>query len=158
MSGTRIFFWYFNKLMRRGIQGLYLDMQSVKMVKELISQNHKVILMPLYKSFADFFIHMYVTCTQRIKLGFTLGHYEDTPRIRVIDALLRSNGYIFSRRKNGQSLQSNYINSELLKEIINNNQVTTIFQNDQRFRAGKLRRTQQANMSVRWLLEAFSAI
>lgn len=97
----RLFFWYFNKLMRRGIQGLYIDTQSVKMVKNLISQNHKVIFMPLYKSFADFFILMYVNCTQRIKLGFTLGNYEDTPRIRLIDAWLKSCGYIFSRRKNG---------------------------------------------------------
>ena len=114
--------------------------------------------MPLYKSFADFFILMYVNCTQRIKLGFTFGNYEDTPRIRLIDAWLKSCGYIFSRRKNGQSLQSNYINSQLFKETININQVTTIFQNDQRFRAGKLRRKQSADMSVRWLLEVYSSL
>ena len=52
-------------------------------------------------------------------------------------------------------MQSNYINSELLKEIITNNQVTTIYQNYERFRAGKLHRKQSADMSIRWLLESF---
>lgn len=74
--------------------------------------------MPLYKSFADFFVYLYVARTQGIKHGFTFGNFEDTPRIKMIDALLRSCGYIFSRRKIGQSLQSNYINGAVLKEII----------------------------------------
>ena len=41
-------------------------MESVKMVKGLISENHKVILMPLYKTFADFFVHQFVNYTQKI--------------------------------------------------------------------------------------------
>ena len=83
------------------MQGLWVDTQSVKMVKELVSQNHKVILMPMYKSYTDFFVQNYVNCTQRIPTGFTFGNFEDTPRITVIDTWLRSLGYIFSRRKNG---------------------------------------------------------
>ena len=90
--------------MRRAIQGLFIDINSVKMVKDLISQNHKVILMPLYKSFADFFVHLYVSKTQGIETGFAFGNFEDTPRIKLFDSLLRSCGYIFSRRKAGQSL------------------------------------------------------
>ena len=89
LNGSRVFLWYFNKLMRNGLSGLFVDTKSVKMVNELISQNQKVILMPLYKSYADFFIHMYVVYTQKIKPGFTFGNFEDTPRVRVIDALLR---------------------------------------------------------------------
>lgn len=93
----------------------------------MINSNHKIILMPLYKSFADFFVHQYVVKTQGIECGFTFGNFEDTPRIRMIDALLRQCGYIFSRRKIGQSLQSNYINGAVLKEIISRDQVTTIY-------------------------------
>ena len=52
----RVFFWYFNKTMRRNIQGLFVDDRSVRMVKDLIAQNHKVILMPLYRSYIDFFV------------------------------------------------------------------------------------------------------
>jgi hypothetical protein len=75
--------------MRHAIQGLFIDIQSVKMVKELISKNHKVILMPLYKSFADFFVHLYVTRTQGIESGFTFGNMEDTPHIKILDAILK---------------------------------------------------------------------
>lgn len=107
--------------MRRAIQGLYVDTASIKMVKELIASNHKVILMPLYKSFCDFFVHLYVMITEKIKLGFTFGNFEDTPRIKFFDTLIRSCGYITSRRKVGQSLQSNYINGAALKEVISNN-------------------------------------
>ena len=71
------------------------------MVKELIARNKKVILLPLTKSYADFFVHTYVKNTQNIKQGFTFGNFEDTPRIALVDALLRANGYIFSRRKVG---------------------------------------------------------
>ena len=91
------------------------------MVKELIDQNHKVILMPLYKSFADFFIHLYVMNTQKIKSGFAFGNFEDTPRISFFDFILRNCGYITSRRRIGQSLQSNYVNQAVLKELILNN-------------------------------------
>lgn len=66
-------------------------------------------------------MQMFVMCTQKIKMGFTIGNWEDTPRIGIIDKWLRSCGYIFFRRKQGQSLQSNYINCEMLKEVISNN-------------------------------------
>lgn len=59
------------------------------MVKELINTKHKVIIMPLYKSFADYFIHLYVARTQGIESGFSFGNFEDTPRIKVMDTLLR---------------------------------------------------------------------
>jgi glycerol-3-phosphate O-acyltransferase len=90
------------------------------MVKELISQNHKVILMPLYKSFTDFFLSVYVSRTQAIETGFTFGVLEDVPNITLLDKLLRNCGFIFSRRKAGQSLQSNYVNGAVLKELISN--------------------------------------
>lgn len=104
LSGMRLFLWYFNKTMRQKIQGIFVDIASIKMVKDLISANHKVIIMPLYKSFADFFVQTYVARTQGIEAGFTFGNFEDTPRIKILDALLRQCGYIFSRRSKGQSL------------------------------------------------------
>ena len=64
---------------------------------------------------------------QGITGGFTFGNFEDTPRIALFDQILRHTGYILSRRKQGQSFQSNYINSELMREVISRNQVTTIF-------------------------------
>ena len=46
--------------MRKAIQGLYVDQKGLNMVKEKISQGHKVILMPLYKSFLDYFVLNYI--------------------------------------------------------------------------------------------------
>lgn len=42
------------------MQGLYVDQKGLSMVKEKISQGHKVILMPLYKSFLDYFILTFI--------------------------------------------------------------------------------------------------
>lgn len=121
LSGLRFGLWYFNKAMTKAIRGLFVDTASVKMVKELISTNQKVIFVPLYKSFTDFFVQLFVMQSQKIEIGFTFGNFEDTPRIEFYDRLIRSCGYITSRRKVGQSLQSNYINGAVLKEIISNN-------------------------------------
>lgn len=63
VRGIRFGMWYFNKSMRKVMQGLFVDTASVKMIKELIASNHKVILMPLYKSFSDFFVQLYVMTT-----------------------------------------------------------------------------------------------
>ena len=46
----------------------------------------------------------------------------------------------------------------MLKEIIENNQVTTLFQNKRRFRSGKLYRKMTADMSIRWLLDAHKSL
>ena len=111
--------------------------------------------MPLFKSFADFFILNYVTLTQGMQPGFTFGCYEDTPRIKLFDTWLQKCGYIFSRRAQDQSITSNYTNSALLKELIDNCPMTTLFMNGQRFRSGKLAKRMSGDMSVKWLLDAY---
>ena len=55
-------------------------------------------------------------------------------------------------------MQSNYINQAVLKELISKDQVTTVYQNGERFRSGKLFRKGTADMAIRWLLEAFSSL
>ena len=57
--------------------------------------------MPLYKTFIDFFIMDYINLTQGIPTGFTFGNFEDTPRIMLFDHIIKTNGYILSRRKQG---------------------------------------------------------
>ena len=104
LKGLRPLFWYFNKNMRSGIEGLNVDMNSVAMVKDLIKRNNKIVIMPLYKSFADFFVQMYVQYTLHLYGGYTFGNFDDTPRIGLMDSWLRHCGYIFSRRKGSQSL------------------------------------------------------
>ena len=93
-----------------------------------------------------------------IPTGFTLGNFEDTPRITVFDKILKSTGYMLSRRKQGQSMQSHYINSSLLQEVIARNQVTTVFQNSERFRTGKLTRQALSDVCVRWLIDTYNSL
>lgn len=40
----------------------------------------RVVIMPIYKSFADFFIHTYIFHNYNLDIPFTYGHREDTPR------------------------------------------------------------------------------
>ena len=111
--------------------------------------------MPLYKSFGDIFVNQFVNHKFGIESGFTFGSFEDTPRLKNRDGLMHSSGYIFSRRNPNQSLQSDYINSALLTEIISTNNVTTVFQNGERFRSGKIYNRINPDMAIKWLLNAF---
>ncbi len=54
------------------------------------------------------------------------GNFEDSPDSKL-KSLLKQVGYIPSRRSYKQSVQSRYINSTMLKEIIENNQLTMVF-------------------------------
>jgi len=76
----------------------------------------------------------------------------------LFDNILKNTGYITSRRKQGQSMQSRYVNSSLLREIISRNQITTIFQNAERYRASKLNRQSNSDMAIRWLIDAFESL
>jgi hypothetical protein len=70
--------------------------------------------MPIYKSFADAFIYLYVHHHYKMDMPFMFGNYEDTPRIKLFEKWLTMAGYIYSRRSFNQSLQSRYVNSALL--------------------------------------------
>lgn len=59
-TGVRALTYVFNKNMRSGMQGLHVDMKGLRVVKEHIRDGYKVIFMPLYKSFVDFFTFVYV--------------------------------------------------------------------------------------------------
>lgn len=98
-AGTKALLWYFNKTMRLGVRGLHVDMKGVELVKSLSGGNNRVVLMPLYKSFGDFFVNQYVNRKFGIESGFTFGNFEDTPRFRGIkNGWLNKSGYIFARR------------------------------------------------------------
>lgn len=43
----------------------------------------------------------------------------------------------------------------MLKEIIEDNQLTLVFQNSERLRTGKFYRRTTADLSVQWLIDAY---
>ena len=104
--------------------------------------------MPIYKSFADAFIYTFIHNHFKLEPPFLFGNLEDTPDIKLFEKWLKSAGYIYSRRSYNQSLQSRYINSAMVKEIIQNNKLSLIFQNSERMRTGKFYRRTTPDLSV----------
>lgn len=125
--GVRSIVWYAYKLARLGLSGLNVEENSMKRVKDLISENNHVVLMPIYKSYADFFLLSYVLYHYGIELPFTFGNLGDMPPGTLFSKWMGDAGYIRSLRKSSQTLQSNFVNSALLKEIVENSRLTTVF-------------------------------
>lgn len=147
--------WFFNKTMRVGMQGLYVQEESLMRIKRLANSGARVVLVPIYKSFADFFIQAYLNNKYELDTPFTFGNMEDTPRIKLFDKWLRNTGYMIAVRSSDQNVQQSYVNSALLKEVIEHNSITTLFQNSHRLRSGKLSVPQSADLSMLWLLDAY---
>jgi glycerol-3-phosphate O-acyltransferase len=127
ITGLKSMFWYFNKTMRIAIQGLHVSERSLENVKKHLSDGNKVVLMPIYKSFADAIIYVYIHMRYNLEAPFIFGNLEDTPDIKLFNMWLKKVGYIYSRRTYKSSVQSRYINSSMLKEIIENNKLTMVF-------------------------------
>jgi len=69
-------------------------------------EKNSVVLLPFYKSYADFFIVNYVLHHFGIDQPFTFGNKEDSPRISITDKVMTKAGYVRSVRKQDQNLQS----------------------------------------------------
>ena len=68
--------------MRSAVNGLHVDTAGIERVKDLINGgNNRVVLVPLYKSFGDFFVMQFINYKYGIETGFTFGNCEDTPRL-----------------------------------------------------------------------------
>jgi len=96
--------WSFTKILRELTQGLFVEQSGIKQVKQLIGMNERVVLIPHYKSFADFFILQHTLAHFNIEPPFCVGNMEDTPHIHFVNALLKGSGYILARRSRDQSL------------------------------------------------------
>ena len=98
LVGIKTLIWYFNKIFRHAIQGLHVEENSLQKIKQVLSDNKRVVLMPIYKSFADAFIYTYIHHHYKMDHPFMIGNLEDTPRIKLFESWLKAAGYIFSRR------------------------------------------------------------
>ena len=103
--GIRSVMWYFNKVFRHLIRGLYLEQSSFfKNVKTLLADGETVILMPVYKSLADFFILTYIQTFSGLEVTFTYGNFEDNAKDKGSESWFKKVGYIPSRRSTNQGL------------------------------------------------------
>ena len=128
----------------------------------------RVVLMPIYKSYADPLVLHFINYLSDLELGFTFGNHEDSPKIGFVDRLLKRIGTFLMRRfpsnhavaeKGEGKLHAgdidaiNYVNQSLLDEVVQSNVITTLFQNDQRIRSGKFNLPLYAETSIKMLLK-----
>lgn len=128
-----------------------------------------MILVPVYKSYADPVMLHYIHHLQDMELGFTFGNYEDSPKIHLIDRFLKTTGTFLIRRGPQNSLSKktvssinpevmNYVYQSLLEEVVSANPITTLFQNDERIRSGKYSYPLYPDNSIRLLLKAYQRL
>lgn len=131
---------------------MHVDLKSIDNIKEMIKIDRKcrIVYMPVYKSYQDPIIMHYLNYFTDQELGFTFGHYEDSPKMGIVDKVLKQIGTLLIRRNpknslSNQSIQStldqdvtDYVNQALFQEVLENNVITTIYQNDERIRSGKI--------------------
>ena len=152
--GIKATVYYFNKLMRQAMQGLHVDQPSIERVKSLLASGKRVVLMPIYKSFLDSFVYVYIHNHYQMEMPFMFGSLEDTPSYRLYGHWWLPNfGYIKSRRSYNQTIQSRFINSCMLQEVISKNNLSLVFQNSERMRTGKFYRRTVPDLSVEWLAD-----
>ena len=121
-----------------------------------ISQDRKqrIIMIPIYKSFSDPIILQWIQYLFDMEIGFTVGNFEDSPKIKIIDSMLTKMGILLMKRKDQHNMATNYVNYSLLQDIIENNPITTIFQNDQRSRSGKLNISNFSESVIKMIIKA----
>lgn len=98
VMGIKSMVWYFNKTMRHAIAGLNVHKPSLDKVKQMLVDGYRVVLMPIYKSFADAFLYIYIHNHFNVEAPFLIGNKEDTPDIKLFETWLKMAGYCYSRR------------------------------------------------------------
>ena len=152
MAATMMFL---NRKLRQVTNGLYLQQSGFESIKKLLQAGERVVLLPVYKSFADWPVLLYSLFVNKIEIPFTIGNAEDIPQAPMIEKILKNVGYIKTKRSRDQSLQWSYTNQAVIREILNKHRLLMMFQNDVRIRSGKLNHPTVADISVQWLLQAY---
>lgn len=157
-----------SKICSHLVDEFYIDKKSVMKVHEmsLNSRKTRIVLMPIYKSYGDPLLLHYISNFYDFEQGFIFGNYEDSPKLSFIDRFLKGNGHFLIKRDPRNSLSNkrsysnrdldimNYVNHTLFQEVLENNVVTTLFQNDERIRSGKFSMPIYPEMSIQMLLKA----
>jgi len=91
--GVQSVVWAYNKVMRTALQGLHVDSKSLAAVKKLLKDGRRVVLMPVYRSFADLFTFVYIHQHFGIQPPFMLLSEKDQPP-PALQYLLRSVGLV----------------------------------------------------------------
>lgn len=77
--GVKSLVWAFNKIMGNALQGLHVDTNSITKLQNLLKEGKRIVLMPVYRSFADMFIFVFVHHHFGLPMPFMVGSNEDAP-------------------------------------------------------------------------------
>lgn len=99
---------------------------------------------------------LYTSLFYKLDLGFSFGNFEDTSSNKFVQALSRRIGHLLINRQNQSNIVMNYLNQALIEDVIENNKLTTIFQNDCRSRSGKFIQPSSPDNMIKLLLQAFT--
>jgi len=147
--------WMASKIFRRLTQGLFVEQSGIKHVKSIMNVNENVVLIPQYRSYADFFVLLYTLAFHDIELPFVVGNMEDAPDIPFINSLFKNSGYIKTRRSRDQSMQESFLTQAVIGEILNSDRLLVMMQNEERIKIGRFTKPTVSDISIEWLLQAF---
>jgi hypothetical protein len=57
----------------------------------------KIVLMPLFKSYTDLFVLHFANYVSDQEFGFSFGYYNDSPKVKMVERLVRRVGYVMLR-------------------------------------------------------------
>jgi len=77
-----------HKTLRDLFDGVFINDSGIGKVKQLLETKVRVVLMPVYKSYLDFFILIYSLIVNQVELPFTIGNQEDIPNIKLLKDLI----------------------------------------------------------------------
>jgi glycerol-3-phosphate O-acyltransferase len=104
-----------------------LQQQGFDNIRKLLQQGERVVLMPVFRSFADLPVLLYALFENKIEIPFTIGNNEDLPSAKILEKVLKKIGYVLTKRSRDQSLQWSFINQAVIREIIDKYRFLLLF-------------------------------
>ena len=151
VKSAKVQFYLGCKAMPHLYQGLHLDMRGLEKVKQLSqdSQN-RIVFMPIYKSNVDIAVMHYANYYSELELGFSFGHFDTSSWTNFKMKRLKSIGLIPVKKYDSETVVQ-----QLLSAVIENNQFTTVYQNDEMLKEGKLSLPASDDKMVKYLLASY---
>ena len=130
LKWTQYLSYIFNKIANQLAETLNIDKPGIEKIKQLSKEDRKtrVILLPIYKSYADALIMHFLFYLYDIEPSFIFGNYEEIPKIEFILNISKQVGVLLIRRfpqnhlindLSGADMDAiNYANQSLLDEVV----------------------------------------
>jgi len=128
-----------------------LDRYGLQTVRKLSQESqNRIVFMPIYKSNVDIAILHFANYFSELELGFSMGHFDTSSWTNLTMKTMKSIGVIPVKQYDSEAVVQN-----LMSAIIEKNQFTTVFQNDEMLQEGKLFLPDSHDKMVNCLLASY---